>query len=280
MKKIIYFLLVLCLMFSLVACNSENPTTDTDSNANVEEELMLPEKRNIDYFKEYTENDFGQLYELPESEKEFLSHVVDYWRGNAYIQDFVVTDDGSIYHISFGKKFSNGTHHIKIDADVKFIKELYGHFVGSDNNVYEYDYETNSFKRIYIPEQLLDTHEGTFLGYLYGFKNEKLSNVFESNGKFYRIDGNNIFSFDNKKIYSFLMEENIELAYDGTIKTNVGYYQVGEICYESEYADIEDTFEFEVTPCSLSFDYGFVKFEQNIPSIIIVDNYVYMAHLT
>ena len=75
MKKIIYFLLVLCLMFSLVACNSENPTTDTDSNANVEEELMLPEKRNIDYFKEYTENDFGQLYELPESEKEFLSNI-------------------------------------------------------------------------------------------------------------------------------------------------------------------------------------------------------------
>lgn len=270
------------ILFLASGCTKKD-TSPSNSNIsnNVKEELPAPEETNSNFFKKYVESWHGQLYELPESEKEFLSHVVDYWRGNAYTRDFVVTDDGSVYHLSFDKKFSNGTHHMKVETEIKFAKVFYQYFVGYDNNIYWYDYEIKNFRRMDLSTLCYEGGNSPFVD-VDGLAGENMLNLFVSDDyrKRYKVKENNIYSCnDNKLLYSFPKDEVIERAYDGTIKTNRGYYQAGEVRIVSDYADIEDTFEFKVIPYSFAFDYEYIKFEQNRASIIISDNYIFIAHL-
>lgn len=278
MKKVLSLLLALTLVFVFAACkngNNKSGSKVSKTNKTEEQVQLTPEEQNLKYFFSFIgystdsncfQGDYSGTGQLFKNEKDdIFEHIVDFYGINVD-EHLFITDDGSLYHFSFRKRFSsNNLHYKKIETDLKFVKFIDGFFVGTDNKIYDYDYDTSSIINPDTDSEL---------------NGEDLSKVFYVGGKlrYCKISGNRIYSLsDNECVYTFA-NETIEFAIDNTIKTDKGIYRIFENCINetevNKYADVEPIYGIGVTEYRLPFEFNFVKFEEKGPRYITANNYL------
>ena len=270
-KKLI--LLILCFEIPLItSCNNKNSNFKTDTKNKEEQTLKIEEQS-------YNSERVAMVeYEKTNIICSQISAIADY---NSNYSLFI-TNDGSLYQISFKKIFSNNTNCNKIETDEKFNRFVNGGIISKDNKVFSYSDGI-------LEEVDVDNVYGWILNpFLKNVKKDDYINVNSysttNNNKFSLRKGNNIYMYvdgtEKTKLEDepiFTAENNDEIIYslDYTIKTKKKFYNFySKIINKDEcekYADVkcqlQDGF-YELD--SLNKIYDSVKFYK--PSIIVTNN--------
>ncbi|MBQ5824002.1 MAG: zinc ribbon domain-containing protein [Clostridia bacterium] len=258
MKKLCSVLLILCLIFSLVACGDNEVITDNDTGEFcVECGEAISAKDNFCSFCgvkidkstdiETSQNEEPISTDLFQQEPvvqfDELKNIIDY---NGYY-DLFITNDGALYKIG---NFSDGTKLRRVGEGIKFVKFSDGTIISDNNDVYIYnedDFSVSLFNngtgyvfntKIPSDDYLNSVHiyidtVNFVTAYIKGkevFLYEEGSNTVTQKGAIHRFD-------DDEIVLYFI---------DGTVKTNKGYYCFKETINTSQYDDIPTTYMYSL----------------------------------
>lgn len=296
MEKIIALLMIIIMLFSLSACKEDNKyekyeklisyiedgnlkfahdEVDKIISENVKNDASDDNRDDSSYtdidnmtLQEKIDNGLLNKYELIGGYN-ILENVVDVYFPTANDQEGLledqedllelITKDGSLYQLSIGKKFSNGTNFRKIDRVNKFVR-FYGRYIVDDEcNAYQWATETTLEPANFdIP---------SYFAAAYGMYNLDITKVIKIRGttsyNLFGQDSYEIFA-ENNKLYRgdeilYTFDENIKIEYatnDGnTIKTTDGWYIITSECTNQEdvdnFVDIEPQYQMKIVKVDL-----------------------------
>lgn len=171
----------------------------------------------------------------------------------------IITSQNELYKFCQDKKFSNGSHFMKIESDLKFLKFILDGSTYTDNNrASAYTYLVTVDDQLYWfngKTEKLEKRKPFDIPYNKNYKyifnaapiNQFKKNVYIDENRYLKCEKNNVISPDGEILYSFPQDETITLALDGIIKTTKGYYTVHySESYEKEFADSENILKKEL----------------------------------
>lgn len=269
MKNFLVLILSLCFVLCLTACsdeetfseatNNESQITSTDTQASKPAESADGTTTSPKSIKILLENE----YELIKIEHDYpeIKNLKDI----SVNKNLFITNDGSLYYISFDKLCSNNKYCIKIDSNIKFSKFLYNIenevLLSTDNELYDCIYTDGGWEVIkandaehHLEINNIEKNDFQKIMYIPSLKNGKVS----SRG-IYHVKDTYLEHRSNptqKRFNKYLSE--IEWYGGNTIKSQGQYFcfynkQTNvEEC--SKYADVKPIYELDFHKVDIPVD--------------------------
>lgn len=234
MKKTIPVFFIMFFIVSLTGCNSAKNNRDNSNNTPNKKEAIT---KNESGFKCFS-NIVSDYYEHKASD--YYGNIVCNELENIMYSgnNFFITKDGSLYHLSSKKFLSNKLNCKKIGNTNKFVKIIANTLIDENNNLYSFSYEGE----LELIPKILEKQSDYGIDQMNIALYKKYNNMFliskESsitdypmygiikNNKIYYLDYNH----DTKKVKEILVSyfnpnEIINKVLNGIVITNNGYYK-------------------------------------------------------
>lgn len=269
MKNFLVLILSLCFVLCLTACsdeetfneatNNESQITSTETQASKPAEsadgtTTNPRSITISLEDEYElikiEHDYPELKDLKDI---------------SVNKNLFITNDGSLYYISFDKLCSNNKYCIKIQTDIKFSKFLSTIFsevlLSTNNELYDCIYTDGGWKleraedaEHHLKINNIEKADFQKIMYVPSFQDEKLYGR-----RIYYVKDTYLEHFSNPSLNLFNKPSSeIEWYGGNTIKSQGQYYcfynKQTNIEEYSKYTDVEPIYELDFYKVDISVD--------------------------